>query len=260
MRTLDNCNRIFLMHMRKAGGQTARRLLKNVCSRRRKTFKAVEGWPLDPFEIDDETFLVVNIRHPVDRICSLYNAEGRWRKLPRNWTTENMTAESAVPFDDWLLEKEPIQGPNAPPLWRATSNFYVKTLCGAGAKKRSRMELRQDAVTGSEYLRAVQFLQRVDLFLVCEWWRDDAFRRYVSTRLLGSGAGMIDIPHRNRTTQRQSLFDIRGHLTPAQRRGIEDANRWDLELYRYVCWQASKQAGMVLPPAAGITDSAVVNG
>jgi hypothetical protein len=230
--------------MRKAGGSTARRLLKKYCSEHGIKFSAGEGMPLSHYRIEPDTFLVINLREPVQRVCSLYNAEGRWPFPATSWTADNMTPERAIPFEDWFRQREPIQSGLAPPLWRVPQNYYVKSLSGTGQE-----EPGGETVDASDYRHALRQLQRFDLVLICEWLHLNDFRRYVAERLSAPGSKKIAVEHLNKTGQFQDVFDIRGHMTSHEWEMVAGGNRWDRELYRFACWQTARQAG-IEPPVA----------
>ena len=67
MRKITDCKSLHLMHMRKAGGTTARRILERICDHHGISFVASEGWPMSHVTIDDDTFLVANFRNPLER-------------------------------------------------------------------------------------------------------------------------------------------------------------------------------------------------
>jgi len=99
--------------MRKAGGTTARRVLAKISEIHGIEFCAREGQPLDQDDLDEETFVVMNIRHPFDRTCSLFNDQGLWRGHDQH--------ERTRVFDEWLTGEHCL--PSAPPLWFLPRNF-----------------------------------------------------------------------------------------------------------------------------------------
>ena len=129
MRSLTDCKRVFFLHMRKAGGTTVRAVLRQICQRKNIAFEAGEGRPLEHFgAMDEDTFLVMNFRHPVERICTHYNAEGR-RSPPQAERTEGAKAlEHTKDFAKWFERKHPVAAADKARLWLETKNYYVKTL------------------------------------------------------------------------------------------------------------------------------------
>ena len=160
MRDIKRCGSVHFLHLRKAGGSSLRRALQQVCSFHEIPFVASEGRPLSHAELDDDTFLVTNSRDPLDRIFSLYNAEGFYLK---------QTKGKRVPFQQWLDPQTEIQVRQAPPLWRHTSNYHVRTFSDSGPERRSWEDIRTRGILQSDYHAAVVNLQRIDLPVVLEW-------------------------------------------------------------------------------------------
>ncbi len=239
MRPLSNYRKLLLVHMRKAGGTTARRVLKPLCKSLGIEFHAIEGRPLNHFKLDDDIFVVSNFRHPVERICSLYNTDGLWMEKQANF--------DFTPFDDWLNHKLDLAKPRAWPLWVNTSEYYVRSLCDPSGKRRPLNDLCYRMLTQNDYHDAIVSLQHVNLVLMTEWLNNRKYRHYLSSRLLGAGGGNVRFGHNNKTILRHN-FDIRRTLTQRQRRNIEKINRWDLEFYRFLCWREASAAGLKLTP------------
>lgn len=81
MKGIGSCNKVFLLYMRKAAGSTLRRVLGSLCSTRGLELEVGEGGPFDAARlVEPDTYFVTTIRDPVERTCSLYNFEGRWRQ------------------------------------------------------------------------------------------------------------------------------------------------------------------------------------
>jgi hypothetical protein len=235
-----------MLHMRKAGGSTVRAAVKNLCQQMNIEFKGREGWAVDYFDWDKKSFKLLNLRHPFERFCSLYNAEGRWQFPASNWSAEHMIDENVIPFDDWFAQKVPIQSSSAPPLWRVPENFYVKTLCRTGSDEASQRRIRDQNINEVHYRSAILTLMQFDLVVICEGLRRADYVQFLSDRMLGSGK--VEFEHKNATKKHQDLFDIRQHLTPAQKNKVMEANRWDLELYRFACHMVLEQTGIDLHP------------
>lgn len=250
MRSLTDCKRIFFLHMRKAGGTTVRAVLNRVCTRLKIAFDHGEGVPLESCgAMDENTFLVVNFRHPVDRICSQYNYEGR-RFLAGSGSSEPPGAwDSLVHFGNWFEQRDAVTGPEARPLWTVTKNYYVKSLCGFREEGASTRNFANLNVAAEEYRRAIAAMQRIDLVWICEWQKHENFVRYLEKRLLDSASGRLNVPHLNETSKLRGPFDIRRHLTEVQIQYMADVNRWDLELYRFACWRARLEAAIDRPRA-----------
>jgi len=223
VKSIESCERLFFLHMRKAGGTSLRALLGEAAQRQGLDFDAQEGGVLDFARLGGRnTFSVTCLREPVDRICSLYNFMGRW---PHDVVPK--TSETARPFAEWL-DARPRRP--TPLLWDESADYYTKTLGGGSIAARG---LGSDAEC---FERARRALQRFDMVLVFErfgqpdydaWWR----------RRLALDAD-TKLPHRMRTIRRQSVYDIRDHLTDDLRANLAARNRWDSRLYRQICRQA----------------------
>jgi hypothetical protein len=227
--------------MRKAGGTTARRALKPLCESMGVEFGAIEGRPMSHANLDDDVFVVINYRHPVERICSLYNTDGTWM--------ERKSKFSFTPFDDWLNHKLDSAKPGPRQLWINTSDYFVRSLCDRSEKSHPIKDLRYRPLTQNDYRNAIVNLQRVNLVLMTEWLGNRKYLDYLSNRLLGTDGGTVLFGHENRTTLRHN-YDIRDTLSRKQRQDIEKINRWDLEFYRYLCWREASAAGLQLKPRA----------
>jgi hypothetical protein len=238
VRPASDYKKLLFVHMRKAGGSTARAVLAPLCRSLGVEFKALEGSPLHHDHLDDDTFLVTNFRHPVERICSLYNNHGLMQ--------EKQAKGNFTPFDDWLDQKlDSVQPVVKQPLWIQSSDYHVRILCDLPGNWRSREQIRYRELTQNDYHNAILSLQRVNLFLMTEWLQNEKYRNYLSSRLLGEGRGKVEFGHNNQTSRKHN-FDIRRTLTQKQKQKIVAMNRWDLELYRYVCWREAGAVGMKL--------------
>lgn len=71
-------NRIFFLHMRKAGGTTIRRYLLKVAKHYNITFEVAEGYKTRQLTMDANTLYVTNLREPVARVISNYKYDLRW--------------------------------------------------------------------------------------------------------------------------------------------------------------------------------------
>lgn len=238
MKSLDDCDRIFLLHMRKAAGTSLRRFFGELCQLCGLDLEVVEGWPFDAARLDEErTWFVTSLRDPFERVCSLYNFEGRW---PQADTVR--APESAVPFGTWFEMTEPREPAPRHWLWSVACEHYTKTLGGFGPFRDGVPEWRfepDNGVSVENYRQAVRVLERFDLVLICEWLEHESYRRCIANALVGADQLPVELPHSNRTAERKPAYDLREHMTPAVRRRIEAGNRWDRELYRVACMQSS---------------------
>lgn len=204
--------------MRKAAGTSIRTLLREVSERSGLELNVQEGWGLDPRQFEDPaTFTVTCLREPVDRICSLYNYQGRWKPDDRE-----QKHDTAVSFATWLSW---IPKPRTWKLWDETADYYTKTLAGGPVDERG------VSVDAARYARALQALDRFDLVLLCEGFGIPEYDAWWTARLgLDRTAEM---PKLRVTRQKQSRYDIRRCLTDELLRDVWARNQWDAQLYRH---------------------------
>ncbi len=230
MRRLSDCNRVHLVHLRKAGGTTMRRTLERICDLHGLRFSASEGWPMLSRDFDSKTFVVANFRDPLERIYSLYNNEGPWRG--------RVGGHKAVPFSVWLADLAIPGNSKLPPLWHCVSNYYVRSFSDfAAPDRRSRRNVRDRVLTSKDYQKAVTGVMRVDLVVICEWLDQDLHRQYLSSHLLSPGDGLMSFPRKNMTALKHK-FDIRNDVGSKQNTDLLTDNLMDLELYRLAKWRA----------------------
>jgi hypothetical protein len=243
MKSPAKCKRILLMHMRKAGGTTARRVLTKIAQIHGVEFQVREGYALSQDDLDEETLVIINLRHPFARTCSLFNDQGVWRG-------HDMQERERV-FDAWLAGNHSHRG--APPLWFLPRNLYVRSMSNC---RQTLAESFQDSyreMTHQDYQAALANLRHIDLVWICDWLKFKPYCAYLSSRLLGPGKGLINFPHYNQTASRHN-FDIRQELQPQQIEAVRQANRWDTEFYQYACWQEAQAAAIQWP---GVRESSL---
>ena len=222
-KALHSCDKVFFLHMRKAAGTSIRNLLTTITNRSGLELNVQEGGVLDHDKMGGaKTFRVTCLREPLDRVCSLYNFQGRWagRDQPQ-------AQSKARPFAEWL---EQIPTPNKWRLWDESADYYTKTLSGGPVDQRGK------GVEASHYSRARQVLDTFDLVLIVEGFGLPEYDAWLSRRL-----GLekpIAMPTKRPTTKVQSKYDIRQHLTDDMVTDVQTCNRWDLELYRRACGRA----------------------
>jgi len=211
--------RVFLYHMRRAGGTSLRWYCRHLAEAHKMAFDVVERFSLDyhaEFVAAPSTLHVVSLRDPIDRIKSAYRFEGRWPQRQHDRTIEN-----AQSFADWAdSSRDDHRIPNV--MWDCTRNYYTRALIGypaVGAAGLGRAELEL----------AKERLEEFEIVLVTEQFNDLATRRYLQTKL-----DFLDpVPHRrypelpSPPSTDEELFD-----EPTLRM-FEDENALDFELHEH---------------------------
>lgn len=217
---------VFFFHMRKSAGTSLRHTLQQYCNKNGKKLEVLEGWSLNSesrFSFKEESFSVICLRNPIDRIKSAYKFEGRWKQqaLLR-------TPETAKPFNTWVEAVSGLKQSNN--LWQCVENYYIKSLVGYPDPKMGYRSFGQYIIGESELHTAKAVLKLFDLVLIAEHLSSNETSRLLNHRL------GITTPVLNRvfptaapspTETENDLFDS---STLAR---IFDSNRLDMRLYKF---------------------------
>jgi hypothetical protein len=183
--------RIFMIHMRKAGGTTVKSYLREVAAKYNLQFQDFEGrLPPTPFEIDDTTLLVTHIREPSFRVLSHYKYEMRWNcKFLTNKSlhfqpSDNNTRISLESFVE-RVNKPTVSGPNKGLLWECSHNCYAKWATGLCWKEpkfdKSEKCWSLGQSKGNLLSLARNVLFSYDLVIVIEWLKNPTYVKYLET-------------------------------------------------------------------------------
>jgi hypothetical protein len=133
--------RIYITHMRKAGGTTLRKYFKKVATAHGLHFTSREAGPDEiPHVHRHDTFYVTHLRDPVARSLSHFQYEGRWTCPDLNlYQNPNFvpTANNSNSLDDWIRHEFQrsstwtaghfLTGHNCGhKLWLCSTNCYIK--------------------------------------------------------------------------------------------------------------------------------------
>lgn len=159
---------LYLYHTRKAAGSSLRIALQQIGRQYRSQFLETEGLTLDKNVIYAEKLTsFVTIRHPIDRILSLYWYEHvdyyiTMKKLPQNCSTFSHWVDSWVDgsrFKHTTLRNYPDAN------YVEIENYYVKSLIGWKYTATSK------AIGIEEYKLACTILEKFDVVLLTEWMK-----------------------------------------------------------------------------------------
>lgn len=170
-------NRIYFLHMRKAGGSSLRGYFAQVAKKHGLKFKAAEGYlhPEQPGH-DKQTLYITHVREPIARAISHYKYEKRWdcktqlRKLNHNDVfvpTDNNTVMSLYNFTT-------TNHSMSSKLWTCSSNCYARWASGLPAHVVGRDDDDDDLLNGSNILQQLEQAARESLWnynviIVSEW-------------------------------------------------------------------------------------------
>ncbi len=214
-------DRVFLLHMRKAGGTSLRRWLRSVHRERGLEVAVSEGRPLDLGLLSSpghRTLAVTSLRDPIDRLRSLYLHEGRWVQMDRE-----QRPEAAVPFETFLERHRSPKGRSVT-TWKLTSNYYVRTLTGVGTA----FDL-DEPITSRHLDVAKKTLAAFDIVLLTRSLSSSPVRWYLR-RTTGLDARLGHLRRGDEArfdTAVDEIYDPRV-LDLARR-----LNEFDMELYRF---------------------------
>lgn len=213
----------YLYHVRKAAGTTLRKKLEVAAKRWRVRLWETEGLKIDSTALALKSVItVVSIRHPVDRILSLYWYEhvGWWDGVKHDHSQMKSMRKWVDEWRDGSEWKSEFTRMNPRNVYVEIENYYVKMLGG-----------------GDDLEKAKETLHRFDVLFVCErsTWNnhtallsqalggvEDHERAKKNPRLLEADKGAR---LRLQSTLAPDLSDIISTLT--------EINLLDLQLYQY---------------------------
>jgi len=218
--------RIFLYHTRKAAGTTLREYLQPVGRRWKAALDESEGLTLDArFLADTESLSVTTLRHPVDRVLSLY-----WYEHVGWWDGIKHDPANLKPFSEWLGNwqdgsswKTSFMQENPGSVYVEVQNYFVKSLSGWQGP---------GAVNESDLATAKARLREFDMVLLTERMDEQDHAHALST--------VFDRPVQRKghalKANKSAKLRLRDKLAPdeaADRRTLEELNRLDLELWEF---------------------------
>ena len=222
-------NRIYVIHMRKAGGTSLRAYFRSVAKRRNVTVVVHEGKKSPELPgTDPNTLYVTHIRDPVARVISNYKYEMRWRcgeqlQQPEFVPTEQNVNMSLMTYitQDYQPRRE---------FWHCSQDCYSKW--GTGFHKIYNEDL---FTTDEEYRtlldrRSRDVFSKYHLIIVNEWLKDPKYARSLEAIF-----GVERIDRKLGMQCNQLTIDANAanplHITEQQYQIIREKNSVDIGLY-----------------------------
>lgn len=233
--------RIYLLHMRKAGGSTMRVFFRALAKRFNLTVDTCEGCGHveDPSQRND-TLYVTHLRDPVARALSHYRYEGRWNCKDGINHIGNFTpsAENAASLDNflqnetsgWKKQKPKVNQPCLPEdtkrrLWVCAKNCYIRW---ASQEFNCLRNLTVSYESALDRLRRYHLIVNIDRFQESETYVDglaSMFGNY-NKDILEKGKGMY-CQSNSRAWNKQFPPEI----SPNSMERLRKANTEDSRLY-----------------------------
>lgn len=250
---------VYLKHFRKAGGTSLMTGLQEagICVRRQ---------PQTPFfgneypYFNNRTFValgtsvfITSMRHPIDRILSMYWFEGRWPrtcgKLCEDKKLKNNDTKVAD-LDEWIeaihdqsnREKLNYRRHTSCGQWMSVDNYYIRTLLGIDSavtpkerkSTKNGMGFFNKTITREHLHRAKEILASFDLVMIQEQMKSkDTSMVEMFYSITGMRTEKKEIPHSRGASQKE--LEEREN-TPSSRYAIDRLREWnalDIELYNY---------------------------
>ena len=184
---------VFVKHFRKAGGTALYYPLRTTCHRGIPTYGSeLPFFNMETFHVLGTSVFVTSLRHPMDRILSLYWFEGRWPRTCGFQCETNKVKNDTTKVADLQEWMEHIHDQtnhqnlsyfrhNACGQWISVENYYIRQLLGidratttmmttqeTAEKRLSGRGFRNVTLTRQHLKRAKEILASFDLVLIQE--------------------------------------------------------------------------------------------
>lgn len=181
---------IYIKHFRKAGGTSLTTALKQYTCIIRRIPSFVSEFPFfkqETFKSLGTSIFITSLRHPVDRIISLYWFEGRWPRTCNKLCEdrkEKTNATKVADLEEWIehvhdqtnATKLSYTRHNACGQWNSVENYYIRMLLGVDAIGRDRSKkttkhrrgFMNVTLTRDHLHRAKEILASFDLVMIQE--------------------------------------------------------------------------------------------
>ncbi|KAG7347902.1 sulfotransferase family protein [Nitzschia inconspicua] len=244
---------VYFKHFRKAGGTTLYNSFRdNQCLRRQMPIFASE-FPFfnrDTFDVLNSTVFVTTLRHPIDRILSLYWFEGRWPRTCHKACENNKTKDDTnkvADLEEWI---EAIHDQsnhtnlryvrhNGCGQWVSVENYYTRILLGvdrARDEEQAKSTLHQRGfrnvtLTSRHLLKAKQILASFDVILI----QEEMIQPSEKIKMFFEMTGYGDKPPRAFGVERKGYERAKYFVPPLNSTldRLRQLNALDIELYDY---------------------------
>lgn len=164
---------IFHLHMRKAAGTTIRNYLQSVVAKSRNGYFESEGTSIsNQFNPLEGITSVVSLRHPVDRVLSMYWYEhvAWWSEIKRDMSKCSTMKNWLEAWRDGSSWKTKFILGNPGSTYVEVENYYVKTLSGWTGPERA---------TESDLAVAKKALRSFDVVIISEWLKNESQSKFL---------------------------------------------------------------------------------
>jgi hypothetical protein len=244
---------IYFKHFRKTGGTTLYHILReNQCLRRQIPVFASEFpfFNTETFDVLNSTIFVTILRHPIDRIISMYWFDGRWPRTCHNACEANKTkndTNKVANLEEWIeaIHDQSNQTEfryvrhNGCGQWISVENYYIRMLLGvdrasdlhgAMSTKHER-GFRNVTITTRHLHKAKEILASFDLVLIQEEMLAPSNKAQMFYEMTGYGANPpFSFGVKRKGGERASYF------VPPLNTTLDRLRQWnalDIKLYEY---------------------------
>ena len=236
---------VYIKHHRKAGGTSLYEVARlqtcphiPVFASERPFFNTTHSFSALP----KSTVYLTALRHPIDRIISLYWFEGRW---PRTCDKDCEDAKrkdnttKVAELDEWVesvyhqtnKHKFSLNAHTGCGLWQSVENYYTRQLLGIDRGPRG--EFLNRTLTRSDLHRAKEILASFDLVLIQERFsgrQRDANMIRMFRSITGGNESISRMPHTRRGREKARNFEPPSRKV---RQRLRELNKLDIELFEY---------------------------
>jgi hypothetical protein len=239
---------VYFKHNRKAGGSSIYQVLQPaVCphtpvfSSELPFFNTTHSFSALP----NSTVWLTTLRHPIDRILSLYWFEGRWPRtcdmtceLKKKKDDSNKVAELGEWVDSVYHQTNKFEFQLRPHhgcgLWQSVENYYIRQLIGVDRGMNGKFLNR--TLTRDDLYRAKEVLASFDLVMIQERFSGSNHDREMVQmfRAITGGADQA-VPNSNMPHSREGLEKKANYKRPSAEElaRLEELNKLDIELFEF---------------------------
>lgn len=225
---------IYLYHARKAAGTTIRDIFRLVAFRQKVPFFETEGIVLKQQILDTPgLFSVLTLRHPVNRVISLYWYEhvGWYAGVLRQPQRCKSLKEWIETWKDGSAHKNAILKKLPENNYVEIQNYYTKLLVGYTPNENRELD-------ANDLVKAKETLRKFDLLLITEWLNDDSeisvlhqFNRMFNPH--GKEDFIAPQKVKGDVAMKAKLLSRLSPNEEELRERLQDINKMDLELYEF---------------------------
>ena len=206
-------DKILLYHARKSGGTSLRFYLQPLAQQKKLEYEVIEGVTMSQDRVKKENELwVTSIRHPIPRVLSSYQFEGRWAQYENKRLTNN-----SIPLNKWLPKIHKLDNKKTSRMYACVSNCFTKWF---GGWDKDHYDLDQ------VYTFATERLNQFDLIIINELMGDPKYVHQIE-QIFNS---TLHIGHRNAAGGWSGGHE-RYKVSYKSVEDIADLNYYDMKLY-----------------------------